>query len=338
MSSSQMIIVDNQTAPIRLDIFLTANTNYTRSYIKQLNDDGRIFLNGQVIIKSGKMVADGDKIEIFPINKEIDISPKNIPLNIIYQDDDIAVINKQAGLVVHPGGGVKENTLVSALLYHLKNLSTINGIARPGIVHRLDKDTTGLMVIAKNNNAHLSLSSQIEKRQVKKIYVAISEGIIKPNSGQIFASIARSQKDRKLMMVTKGEIDLSGKKKYDLSAPILRENHAREALTKFVVLRRFNQFTLTGFNIITGRTHQIRVHAKFMRHPILGDRVYGAKLIVPNIDAPMLHAYQLSFMHPVTKKTLTFTAPLPKLFKTILNNEGETIDYEKTLAGLEKHF
>jgi len=331
-----MIIVDTD-ASIRLDIYLASVTNYTRSYIKQLNDEGRIFLNGQVIIKSGKMVKINDKIEIFSIIKEIDISPKNIPLDIIYQDDDIAVINKQAGLVVHPGGGVTNNTLVSALLYHLKNLSTINGVYRPGIVHRLDKDTTGLMVIAKNNAAHLSLSNQIEKRQVKKIYIAISEGIVKNDSGQIFASIARSPKDRKKMMVTKGEIDFSNKKKFDLSAPSLRENHAREALTKFKVLKRFNQFTLMAFNIITGRTHQIRVHAKFFKHPILGDRVYGAKLIVPDLEGPLLHAYSLSFIHPTQKKILTFTAPIPKIFKTILAKEG-VIDYEKTFIGLENNF
>jgi len=332
-SSSQTITV--QTGPVRLDIYLAQNTDYTRSYIKQLSDEGRIFLNGQVIIKSGKMVAANDKIEVFPIAKEIDISPKNIPLNIIYQDDDIAVINKQAGLVVHPGGGVRNNTLVSALLYHLKNLSTINGVLRPGIVHRLDKDTTGLMVIAKNNNAHLSLSSQIENRQVKKIYLAIAEGNIKSDSGQIFASIARSPKDRKKMMVMGGEIDYTGKKKFNLSSPTKRENNAREALTKFKVIKRFSQFSLVGFNIITGRTHQIRVHAKFMKHSILGDRAYGAKLVVPNLDGPLLHAYSLSFTHPASKKLLTFTAPLHKQFKEILGEQGDKTEYEKLLVGLE---
>jgi len=332
---SSQIIITKTDFPIRLDIYLAKNTDYTRSYIKQLSDEGRIFLNGQVIIKSGKMVVDSDKIEIFPIAKEIDISPKNIPLNIIYQDDDIAVINKQAGLVVHPGGGVRNNTLVSALLYHLKNLSTINGVLRPGIVHRLDKDTTGLMVIAKNNNAHLSLSSQIENRQVKKIYLAIAEGNIKSDSGQIFASIARSPKDRKKMMVMGGEIDYTNKKKFNLSAHTKRENNAREALTKFKVIKRFNQFSLVAFNIITGRTHQIRVHAKFLKHPILGDRAYGAKLVVPNLDGPLLHAYSLSFCHPTIQKQMTFIAPIPKQFKEILSEQGDKTDYDTMFSGLD---
>ncbi|MBR2989186.1 MAG: RluA family pseudouridine synthase, partial [Clostridia bacterium] len=233
----------------RLDSVITENSEYTRSFIKKLFEDGQILVNGIVPKKSGQSVKSGDviKLEIpAPIEK---IEKKDIPIEVIYQDDDIAIINKPQGLTVHPAGTNYDNTLVNALMFNLDSLSGINGEIRPGIVHRLDKDTSGVMVVAKNDKAHLSLSEQIANRTVKKEYVAIVEGNLKNDEGRVETLIGRNPKDRKLMAVT---------------------TTGRVAITDYKVIARLDENCLVHFRIHTGRTHQIRVHCKHLGHPIVG--------------------------------------------------------------------
>lgn len=280
---------------IRLDVYLTAETEYTRSYIKKLSDGGHILLGGKKV-KCGTILKAGDIITLEVPEVVANIEPKDIPLDVIYEDDDIAVINKLQGLTVHPGAGNWDNTLVNALMFRLKNLSTINGELRPGIVHRLDKDTSGVMVVAKNNAAHLSLSQQIADRTVEKYYYGLCDGHFKEAVGEIDTLIGRNPKDRKLMAVTAD---------------------GRRALTGYEVTESIGSYDLVRFALHTGRTHQIRVHAKYMGHPIVGDKVYGR----PDkfgIKGQLLHSYSLTFDHPASKERLTFTAPLPTHFEKVL--------------------
>jgi len=292
-------------AGTRLDMFLTGETGLTRSYIKQLIEGGCVVINGQPAVKSGTILKQGDKVLLSEPSRNLELIPQNIQLDIIYEDKHIAVINKQAGLTVHPAGGAVTDTLVNALMFHLKELSTINGVVRPGIVHRLDKDTTGVMAVAKTNEAHLSLSKQIADRQVKKIYHALVEGVVKEDSGEINTTIERSVRDRKKMTIgSEGSYGASGK--------------GRTALSRFKVMRRFKEHTLVEFDIITGRTHQIRVHSKHIGHPVVGDKTYGFKKQRFNLDGQLLHAYSLRFTHPATGESVEFIAPLPERFKYIL--------------------
>ena len=227
------------------------------------------------------------------------ILPENIPLNIIYEDDDFAVINKPQGLVVHPANGNESGTLVNALLYHLKNLSTINGVVRPGIVHRIDKDTSGLLLIAKNDKAHLNLSKQIETKNCHRHYLALCVGNFKDDYGTITTHIDRSKKDRKQMAVcpdTEGKI----------------------AITHYIVKERFGDYTLVEFVLDTGRTHQIRVHSKFIHHPIVGDKTYGVKDKF-KLDGQLLHAYKIELNRPSDNKRVEFTCPLPDYFEDVLD-------------------
>lgn len=291
----------------RLDTYLTNAMNVTRSYVKMLIGDSHIFLNGKVV-KSGKTVKTGDEIFVQTPEVVTSIQPENIPLEIIYEDNDIAVINKQQGLIVHPASGHYTGTLVNGLLYHLKSLSAINGVIRPGIVHRLDKDTSGVMVVAKNDKAHLSLSEQIASRSVTKIYHALLEGNLTDNEGVIQTLIGRSEKDRKIMAVT---------------------DEGREAITKYKVLTRFKENCLTEFQILTGRTHQIRVHSKFIGHPVVGDLTYGFKRQHFNLEGQLLHAYSLTFIHPSTNKEMTFRAIPPDYFIKVYN----TLCRENSIEG-----
>lgn len=281
---------------IRLDVYLTDETDFTRSYIKQLIDGGYVHLNGK-IPKCGAIIKNGDEIVVNPPEVVMTAEPKNIPVNILYEDDDIAVINKQRGLTVHPAPGNYDNTLVNALLYHLKSLSAINGALRPGIVHRLDKNTTGVMVIAKTDKAHLSLSRQIADRTVTKLYLALVVGHLKEEEGRVDAPIGRNPKDRKLMAVVDG---------------------GRTAVTEYKVLERLAECDFVQFHILTGRTHQIRVHAKYLGHPVLGDEEYGRGSAYGS-EGQLLHAYSLTFNHPTTGESMTFTAPLPQDFEKILD-------------------
>ncbi len=286
-----------KTSGDRLDVFAAEKSGLTRSYIKQLVQAGNVTLNGSVV-KSGAIIKAGDRVEVTVPDPVTEIVPQDIPLDILYEDDDIAVINKQQGLTVHPGGGAEDNTLVNALMFRLKSLSSINGVVRPGIVHRLDKDTSGVMVIAKNDEAHLSLASQFENRTAEKIYTALLEGVIKENGGEIKTFIDRNPKDRKLMCV----------------APT-----GREAISDYEIVERFSENCLALFKIKTGRTHQIRVHAKYIGHPVVGDKQYGFKKQKFNLDGQLLHAGSLTVTHPRTGERMTFTAPLPDYFLRVLD-------------------
>ncbi len=290
----------------RLDTIISQNCDFTRSYVKQLIEKNNVTVNGEVPKKSGQVVKVGDVVVIEVPQLVEKIEKKDIPIDILYEDDDIAVINKPQGLTVHPAGGNYTDTLVNALMFRLDSLSGINGEVRPGIVHRLDKDTSGVMIVAKNDNAHLSLSNQIAERTVVKEYVALLEGNLSQDSGKVVTNIGRSPRDRKLMAVVKD---------------------GREAITEYNVISRFDQNCFVKFRILTGRTHQIRVHAKYLNHPVVGDKAYGFKKQKFDLDGQLLHAYRLSVTHPSTGERMTFTAPLPeyfvKVYNTLASKDGQ---------------
>lgn len=286
----------------RADVFLSENLNgFTRSAVKKLFSSGCVSINGKPA-KASQSVAVGDYIVVIvPEAREYTAKPENIPLDIVYQDSDIAVINKPQGMTVHAGNGNTEGTLVNALLYSFDSLSGINGVLRPGIVHRIDKDTSGLLVVAKNDKAHLSLSKQIEEKTCRRTYLALLEGTVKKDGGTVTTYIGRDPSDRIKMAVVPPE-------------------KGKIAITDYVVLKRFKEnFTLCRFDLHTGRTHQIRVHAKYLGFPVVGDPVYGIKKQKFTLDGQLLHAWQLKFVHPSTGEELTFEAPLPDYFEKILN-------------------
>mgnify|MGYP004651694673 FL=1 len=277
----------------RLDVALSESTGKTRSAIKQLIEKGDVLVNGLPPKKSGETVKAGDVITLTVPDAVEKIEKKDIPIDILYEDGDVAVINKPQGLTVHPAGGNYTDTLVNALMFRLDSLSGINGEIRPGIVHRLDKDTSGVMIVAKNDEAHLSLSRQIADRTVVKEYVAILEGNLTPDEGRIETKIGRSPRDRKQMAVTPD---------------------GRTAVTEWRVITRFKENCFVLFRILTGRTHQIRVHAKHLGHPVVGDKTYGFKKQKFNLDGQLLHAYRLTVTHPKSGERMTFSAPLPDYF------------------------
>ena len=289
----------------RMDSFLSRKTDFTRSRIQQLIKNGDITVNGKNAknnkkIKSSYKIEENDRIEIFiPEPEQAEIIPENIKIDIIYEDEDIAVINKNAGLVVHPAQGHYSGTLVNAILYHIKDLSGINGEIRPGIVHRLDKDTSGLIVIAKNDKAHINLAKMFQEKKIKKTYLAILKGKLTKEKGRIVRQIGRDTDDRKKMTVIKGN------------------DRGKEAITNYNVICSNELFTLVKVYIETGRTHQIRVHMKHMGYPILGDMVYGRK---DSEKRQMLHAYKLEFLHPVTEKPMKFISEIPEDFRKALKN------------------
>lgn len=283
---------------IRADVFLSEKLSLSRSHVKNLMDKGSVLLNDK-IVKPRDLTKIGDNyVVLISEPKKIDVQPKNIPIDIVYQDNDIAVINKQQGLTVHAGSGTDDNTLVNALLYSLDSLSGINGEIRPGIVHRIDKDTSGLLVVAKNDNAHLSLSAQIQNKTCKRTYIALLEGVLKTDEGVIETFIERSTKNRTMMAVS---------------------NKGRKAITHYEVLKRFENFTLCKFVLETGRTHQIRVHSAYIKHPIVGDTTYGFKKQKFNLNGQLLHAIKLELSHPVSNERLTFEAPIPEHFLSVLS-------------------
>ena len=286
-----------ENTKIRADVFLSSVCDLTRSRLKKLFDDGKITLNNQPI-KANKIVGVNDQIEIeIPPLTSLEVQPKDIPIDVIYQDDDVAVINKQQGLTVHAGNGTDDDTLVNALLYKLDKLSGINGVIRPGIVHRIDKNTSGLLVVAKNDNAHLHLAQQIQDKTCKRIYVALLEGVLKTDKGTVRTFIGRNKKDRTKMAVTQD---------------------GREAVTDYKVIKRYENYTLCEFSLQTGRTHQIRVHAKYLNHPVVGDPEYGYKNQKFNLNGQLLHAKTLRFIHPTTNKLVEFNAPIPDYFEEVL--------------------
>ena len=319
MNNTIKFSVNTKNSGKRLDIFLTENINdFTRSYLKKLITDKQVKINGSVNVLPSAKVKYNDQISINLIEKNIQtIAPKKIKLEIIYEDKDIMVINKPKGMVVHPGAGNYENTLVNALLFkYKKTLSDLNGKLRPGIVHRIDKETSGLLVVAKNNFAHAHLGSQFSNHSIRRKYICLSWGVVRPLNGKIITLIKRDQKNRKLMTVS----DISGKK----------------AITNYKTLKVFNikdipKISLIECELETGRTHQIRVHLKYKRTSLLGDKQYGKKKIgfkkinsdfftkLNKLSGQALHAKTLEFSHPTTKKWMSFNSDLPDGFKKILN-------------------
>lgn len=302
MSTDKRLFIAEESGK-RLDVFISEQTDeFTRSRIKKLIEDGCVQVGGQVAKKCGDTVKAGVEITLdVPLPVDCDAKPENIPLDIVFEDRDIAVVNKAKGMTVHAGSGNTEGTLVNALLYALDSLSGIGGVLRPGIVHRIDKDTTGLLVVAKNDAAHLSLAKQIAEKSCRRMYYALLEGNVKDESGRIVTDLARHPTERKKMAV-------------------VRDGEGKIAVTDFEVVSRFGtEFTLCRFILQTGRTHQIRVHAKHMGHPVVGDPVYGFKKQKLNVEGgQLLHAYELSFSHPRTGERMTFHAPLPKVFEETL--------------------
>ena len=288
----ESLIITEEQAGQRADVGLAALLDITRSNMQKLWEDGRA-VKGSKVLKANYKLKAGDKIVVtLPEPQPLDAQPENIPLDIIYEDDDVIVVNKARGMVVHPAAGNYSGTLVNALLYHCKNLSGINGVIRPGIVHRLDKDTSGIMICAKNDEAHLSLSQQIQAKTARRTYLAVVRGNIKTDSGTIETLIARDKNDRKKMAVVK--------------------ENGREAITDYEVVERFGKYTLVRCKLRTGRTHQIRVHMEYLGYPLVGDPKYSPMKTPFAIKGQALHSQTLEFTHPRTGERLCFEAPLPE--------------------------
>ncbi|WP_273102553.1 RluA family pseudouridine synthase [Bulleidia extructa] len=284
---------------LRLDKYVSDHCELSRSFLQDLIKEQQVLVNGKAVKSSYKVNLE-DIIEFaVPDLEEIEVIPQDIPLNVLYEDEDVVVVNKEKGMVVHPSLGHPDGTLVNALLFHCQDLSGINGKIRPGIVHRIDKDTSGCLVIAKNDVAHIALSKQIETKEAYREYRLIVHGNIQHEDGLIDAPIGRDPKDRQRMAV-------------------VAEN-SRPAKTHFHVLKRFGQYTYLSCLLETGRTHQIRVHMKYIQHPVLGDEKYGSACSFYETKGQVLHAHTLKFKHPITGKEMEFIAPLPTYFTDVLD-------------------
>lgn len=296
------IIINNSENNKRIDLYLIDKIDMSRSKIQDKLKKGEILVNEKQV-KSSYILKENDVIS-FNIEENIDtdIEPENIPLDIVYEDNDVIIVNKKNGMVVHPAPGNNHGTLVNALLYHSKNLSKVNGEFRPGIVHRIDAYTTGLLMVAKNDRAHEILAKQLEEKTTTRKYVALVWGVIEHDTGTIDAPIGRDEKDRKKMAVT----SLNSKK----------------AITHFRVLERYKNASLIELQLETGRTHQIRVHMNYIGYPVVNDPVYGRRKLINN-DGQCLHAKTLGFVHPTTGKYMEFTSELPDKFINILNSIKE---------------
>lgn len=280
---------------IRLDKFLSENTDYSRSLIAKMIDNELILVNN-MLAKVSYKVKENDEIEILgDLNVEQNIEPVKMNLDIIFEDEHLMVINKPSGLVVHPGSGNYDNTLVNGLLYYTKNLSDINSNIRPGIVHRLDKDTSGLMIVAKTNKAHELLAEGFKNKTIKREYIALIDGVFKHNKAIIDAPIGRDPKNRQRMTV-------------------INEN-SKDAITNLTVLKRFKEHTLINLLLETGRTHQIRVHLNYIGYPVHNDPLYGINSKNTTDFAQFLHSYKLAFIHPITNEPLQFEIPLPEIME-----------------------
>ncbi|MHC1718466.1 MAG: RluA family pseudouridine synthase [Acidaminococcaceae bacterium] len=282
----------------RADVFLAEKLNLSRANVQKMMEAERITV-GSKLVKANHKVKDG---ELFVVRYQeavpLELIAENIPIDILYEDQDVIVINKARGMVVHPAAGNYTGTLVNALLYHCKNLSGINGVIRPGIVHRLDKDTSGVMIVAKNDVAHTSLSEQIQSKSAKRSYLVVVRGNVKQDNGRIETLIGRDSKDRKKMAVV--------------------SKNGREAITEYEVLERFGRFTLLQCRLLTGRTHQIRVHLEYLGYPVVGDPKYSPQKIPFAINGQALHSYELTFKHPRTGEEMSFTAPIPEDMNKII--------------------
>ncbi|MBQ9425443.1 MAG: RluA family pseudouridine synthase [Erysipelotrichaceae bacterium] len=294
------LIVDEENTDVRLDVYLAENTPLSRTAIQKLIENGQLFLNGEVPNKKTKTQLNDHVSFCYEEKTLTDILPQDIPLNIVYEDEDLIVINKPKGIVVHPAVGNPDGTIVNALLYHCKELSDVNGYYRPGIVHRIDKDTSGLLVCAKNNETHSNLSEQLKDKTCFRKYYAIVSGVIENNEGEIDAPIGRSEKNRQNMCVT--------------------PKNSRPALTLFRVLERYDDSCLLDVELKTGRTHQIRVHMQYIGHPVVNDQRYGRKII--DESGQYLHAYYLSFIHPKTMERMEFQTDMPEYMKEYIKNKG----------------
>jgi 23S rRNA pseudouridine1911/1915/1917 synthase len=284
----------------RIDTFITAqNDEWSRSQVQIWLKEDLVLVNGEKVKRNYK-VKQGDEISVsVPDPKPLEIIAENIPLEIYYEDSDVIVVNKPRGMVVHPALGHETGTLVNALMYHCKDLSGINGVLRPGIVHRIDKDTSGLLMVAKNDVAHEKLAEQLREKTTVRKYIAIVHGVIEHEEGTIDAPIGRDKSDRQSMTVT--------------------EENAKEAVTHFKVLDRFEEFTLVECQLETGRTHQIRVHMKYIGFPLAGDPKYGPRKTI-DIDGQALHAAVLGFKHPRTGEYMEFSSPIPKVMEDVIEH------------------
>lgn len=288
----ETVTAEAEDAGTRADVFLAAKLGVSRSNMQKLLEDGRVKRGEKIIKANYKVRAEEMFVVDIPEPEPIEAVPENIPLDIIYEDDDVVVLNKARGMVVHPAPGNYTGTLVNALLYHCSNLSGINSAIRPGIVHRLDKDTSGIMIVAKNDAAHISLSQQIQSKTAVRTYLAVVRGNIKTDSGTIETQIARDKTDRKKMAVVK--------------------EGGRDAITDYEVLERFGKYTLVRCKLRTGRTHQIRVHMEYLGYPLVGDPKYSPMKTPFGIKGQALHSHTLEFTHPRTGERMKFEAPLPE--------------------------
>ena len=292
-----MYIVNEENNGLRLDIYLSNVSEYSRSKINSLIKNKKVIVNDE-IKKASYIIKTNDKIEIedIVIEDNDNLIAQDIKLDIIYEDDDLLIVNKPSGMVVHPGCGNYKDTLVNGLLYHVKNLS--NNGNRPGIVHRIDKETSGVLMVAKNDKTHAYLSELLEKHDLNRIYIALVWGVIKHDTGRIEAPIGRDDNDRQKFTVT--------------------SKNSKEAITNFKVLKRFKNATLIELKLETGRTHQIRVHMNYIGHPIVNDKVYSKRKIIDNDFGQMLHAKTIGFIHPITKEYIEFSSEEPDMFKKII--------------------
>ncbi|WP_313164411.1 RluA family pseudouridine synthase [Sedimentibacter sp.] len=283
----------------RIDVYITGKfTEMSRSSVQKLIADGMITVNSKSIKANYKLKKD-DEINItIPEPEPLDIIAENIPIDIVYEDDDLAVINKPQGMVVHPAPGHYTKTLVNGLMYHLKNLSSINGVMRPGIVHRLDKNTSGMMLVAKNDKSHNFLAKCLKEHSINRIYYALVEGNIRDDNGVVDASLGRSEKDRKKRTVT--------------------TKNSKNAITNYWVVERYGKYTLLKLKLQTGRTHQIRVHMRYIGHPVVGDDIYGSKTNKFGLNGQLLHSKSVGFIHPSTGEYMEFDSELPEYFSEVL--------------------
>ena len=286
---------------VRLDKLLCENLDgFTRSAVQRLIEDGNVTVNDVIVAKNYKCKA-GNNVEIFvPDAKPLEATAQNIALDIVYEDNDLLVVNKPKGMVVHPANGNPDGTLVNALLYHCgESLSGINGVIRPGIVHRIDKDTSGLLIVAKSDKAHIGLAEQIKEHSFSRAYETVVYGNIKEDKFTVCQPIGRDIRDRKKMAVT--------------------PKNSKKAVTHFEVIKRYGEFTHLRCTLETGRTHQIRVHCAYIGHPVAGDSVYGPKKVIERLHGQCLHAKHIGFVHPITNEYLEFESELPEYFVSFLN-------------------
>ena len=295
------ITVDEELKGQRLDKALLPMTSFSRTRFQQLIDDGFVTVNEEPVKSNYKMRLNDEVVIEVPDAVEYKVEPVKMDLDIRYEDEDVIVINKPRGLIVHPTLSTTEPTLVNGVLYHCHDLSGINGVMRPGVVHRIDKDTTGLILMAKNDNAHMKLSAQLADKTMSRKYYALVSGVIQHDTGTIDAPIGRDPKDRQKMAVT--------------------DKNSKDAVTRFRVIERFAKNTLIECSLMTGRTHQIRVHMEYIGFPVVNDTKYAPKRQRGN--GQLLHAHELTFVHPTTGKTITVNAPLPQDFEDYLNTLRE---------------